>query len=260
MTSQILFNGRPVWVDVASDDPDATRAFYSGLLGWTFEVSGPEYGNYSRARVDGQDVAGVFPRPEGVPIAWTTYLYADDVDAFIAKAVTLGGTPAGEPFDVPMVGRMGVALDPNFAAFGLWRVDGMPAIDLQQRYGAVWWENWSSNAVGAVSFYRDLFGFETEKLPFPDMDYTLLKTDGRQVAAVGGMFPGATDAAHWAVYFSTHDVDAACAYTVEHGGSIDHAPEDSPYGRLASCTDPFGAAFKLMTPNMDMPGADTRAT
>jgi predicted enzyme related to lactoylglutathione lyase len=245
--ADVLFNGRPVWVDLSADDPDATRSFYSGLLGWEFEISGPEYGNYSRARVDGRDVAGVFPRPEGVPIAWTVYFYADDVDALVAKSVSLGGTAAGEPFDVPMVGRMGVVLDPNFAAFGLWFVDGMPAIELEQQYGAVWFENWSHDLPKATTFYSELFGYGQE--PMEGMEYTVFTGGGHQLGAAGAMSAEFTDTpAQWNVYFSTHDVDAACAYTLAQGGKIEREAEDTPFGRMAQLVDPFGARFKVMTP------------
>jgi predicted enzyme related to lactoylglutathione lyase len=247
MSEHVLFNGRPVWVDVAADDPEVTRAFYQGLLGWEFEVSGPEYGNYSRARVDGRDVAGVFPRPEGVPIAWTPYFYSDDVDAYVAKAVALGGMAGGEPFDVPMVGRMGIVLDSNGAAFGLWYVDGMPPIDLEQERGAAWFENWSHDLPRATAFYSELFGYGQR--PLEGMAYTVLSVDGIDFGATAAMDPEFADTpAQWNLYFSTPDVDAGCVYTLAQGGQVEREAEDTPFGRMAQLVDPFGARFKLMTP------------
>ena len=42
---------RPVWVDLSSSDPEASRAFYSKLLGWQVEVNpDPQYGGYALAR------------------------------------------------------------------------------------------------------------------------------------------------------------------------------------------------------------------
>ena len=251
MSEAVLADGIPVWVDLAADDPDAVREFYAGLLGWEFAIGGPEVGHYSRARVDGRDVAGIFPRPEGVPAAWTTYFYADDLDSLSAKAVAAGGSTMGEPFEVPMVGRFGIILDPNYAAFGLWQVEGtMEPAGLQQRYGAVWWENWAADAAKAREFYGSVFGYEAE--PLEHMDYVVFSKNGTQVGASGGMGAQSTAPAIWEVYFSTDDVDAACAYTESKGGSVEMPPDDSPYGRLAKCIDPFGAVFKLMTPNLNM--------
>ena len=43
---------RPVWVDLSSSDPEASRAFYSKLLGWQVEVNpDPQYGGYALARI-----------------------------------------------------------------------------------------------------------------------------------------------------------------------------------------------------------------
>jgi predicted enzyme related to lactoylglutathione lyase len=59
--------------------------------------------------------------------------------------------------------------------------------------------------------------------------------------------------AHWSVYFGVDDADAALAQTVELGGSIVMAAEDTLYGRLATATDPTGGQFKVVAPNADMP-------
>ena len=43
----------------------------------------------------------------------------------------------------------------------------------------------------------------------------------------------------------TDDVDATVTQAVELGGTVVAAPEDTPYGRLATIGDPFGAMIKL---------------
>jgi predicted enzyme related to lactoylglutathione lyase len=50
----------------------------------------------------------------------------------------------------------------------------------------------------------------------------------------------------WNVYFDVEDADATAALAVELGGSIVDAPEDTPYGRLATLADPTGTRFKLV--------------
>jgi predicted enzyme related to lactoylglutathione lyase len=54
---------------------------------------------------------------------------------------------------------------------------------------------------------------------------------------------------HWAVYFGTANTDASVAQAVQLGATVVQAAEDTPYGRLASLTDPTGAMFKLHQPN-----------
>jgi hypothetical protein len=51
---------------------------------------------------------------------------------------------------------------------------------------------------------------------------------------------------HWTVYFGVDDVDKALARVNEFGGSVISAPEDTPYGRMATVADPTGAQFRLM--------------
>jgi predicted enzyme related to lactoylglutathione lyase len=57
--------------------------------------------------------------------------------------------------------------------------------------------------------------------------------------------------AHWSVYFGVESTDGALALTAEMGGKVVQPAEDTPYGRLAVATDPTGAAFKLLGPNLE---------
>ena len=43
------------------------------------------------------------------------------------------------------------------------------------------------------------------------------------------------------------DIDATVAKVKDLGGSVITGAEDTPYGRIASMTDPAGALFKLRT-------------
>jgi predicted enzyme related to lactoylglutathione lyase len=55
--------------------------------------------------------------------------------------------------------------------------------------------------------------------------------------------------AHWSVYWEVDDPAATIATMTRLGGSVVAAPEDTPYGRLATVTDPAGAQFKLRAQN-----------
>jgi predicted enzyme related to lactoylglutathione lyase len=60
---------------------------------------------------------------------------------------------------------------------------------------------------------------------------------------------------YWAVYVQVDDVDATVARAVELGGAVVQQAEDTPYGRLATISDPTGAAIKLRGPNVSEPQA-----
>ena len=50
--------------------------------------------------------------------------------------------------------------------------------------------------------------------------------------------------------------DAVSPAVQKLGGAIVVPAEDTPYGRLATATDPTGAPFKLVAPNEAMPARD----
>ena len=45
--------GFPCWVDLSVPDVGAAEAFYTSVLGWTFEDQGEEFGNYAIATSKG---------------------------------------------------------------------------------------------------------------------------------------------------------------------------------------------------------------
>jgi len=243
--------GQPTWVDLASDDPDAARAFYGSLLGWEFEVFGPEFGAYSMARRGGADVAGIGPKPPGVvmPTAWNLYLGTSDVDATVASALAHGGGVLGEAFEVPGTGRGAMLQDPAGAIVGLWQSRGMDGFAIAGEPGAfAWCEVWTSDNDVSRAFYRDVFGYEVHDMTDDGFVYATLRIDGDDVAGVGVLDPawGPGVPPHWAVYFAVEDADAAVGQVAALGGQAAGEPTDTPYGRVATVTDPQGAHFRVI--------------
>ena len=54
--------------------------------------------------------------------------------------------------------------------------------------------------------------------------------------------------AGWSVYFGVADCDHSVSEVVSLGGEVVMKGEDTPYGRLATVTDPTGALFRLHQP------------
>jgi predicted enzyme related to lactoylglutathione lyase len=78
----------------------------------------------------------------------------------------------------------------------------------------------------------------------PGFDYATLDLDGHQVGGIGG---GDGPAGAWEVYFAVRDTDATADAAVRLGGTIAHPAQDSPYGRMAGISGPFGERFWLMS-------------
>ena len=79
----------------------------------------------------------------------------------------------------------------------------------------------------------------------PEFRYTTLGKDEHALAGI----MAADGPSHWNFYIEVADTDAAVARAVELGGTEVEAPEDTPYGRLATIADPSGVPFKVMGPN-----------
>ena len=80
---------------------------------------------YAEAKVAGRTIAGVQPRPQGMPADapdfWQVYFGSTDVDAEAAKATSLGATVLVAPMDIPGTGRFAVLSDPQGAVFALFK-------------------------------------------------------------------------------------------------------------------------------------------
>jgi predicted enzyme related to lactoylglutathione lyase len=200
-----------------------------------------------------QPVAGAMPGQPGVDVMdqWGIYLRVDDAHKALDAAVSAGAHVRQPAVDIADLGTSAVIDDPGGARIGLWQVNtfggfggvregaGMPA----------WAELHTRNYDQAIAFYRDVFGWDVHSAgDTPEFRYSTL---GPGDNAYGGIMDAAAflppDApARWSVYFGAGDVDTRLACAVELGGSVVTPAEDTPYGRLATATDPNGAQFKLI--------------
>src|SRR6478736_6497695 len=103
-----MSNGRFVWHQLNTTDPDAAKRFYGDLLGWSFRENDMGGGMiYTEIGLDGDYFAGLMSlmAPEGTPPHWSAYITSDDVDASAEKVKRLGGQVVFGPDDIPNVGR-----------------------------------------------------------------------------------------------------------------------------------------------------------
>jgi predicted enzyme related to lactoylglutathione lyase len=82
----------------------------------------------------------------------------------------------------------------------------------------------------------------------PEFRYTVLLEGDDQLAGImdaSAFLPDGVPA-QWSVYFRVANADASLKKIVELGGAIVQPAEETPYGHLATATDPTGAQFKLV--------------
>ncbi len=246
--------GAPCWVDLMTSDTEGSRAFYCQLFGWTAEEPAEEFGGYFNFTKDGVRIAGCMAsqRPE-MPDVWSVYLASDDARKTVEATVEHAGQVLLDAMDVADLGTMAVVSDPGGASIGVWRPGLHQGFGILNEPGAPsWFELHTRDYQAAVSFYRNVFGWDTHVLAdTAEFRYTTLKHGEGWLAGImdtSGFLPEGVPA-HWSVYFGVEDTDAALARIVELGGSIVTAAQDTPYGRLATAADPTGAQFKLVAPN-----------
>jgi hypothetical protein len=252
MPAPTLVPGAPCWIDLFTSDPQRAQAFYGRLFGWTTMDPGPEYGGYVIFQHDGQAIAGCMRNSgdEGHPDAWTIYLHTDDADRTVAAARANGGHVVVEPMDVTENGRMAMVVDAGGAAIGIWQPKEVRGFESRGEVGAPAWFELHTRAYSeSVAFYRDAFGWDAHTAG--DTDEFRYTTLGEGEAGLAGIMDAKRflpeDApAQWHVYFEVEDADATARLAAEHGGAVVDEPVDTPYGRLATLSDPTGTRFKLL--------------
>lgn len=241
--------GTPCWVDLAVPDVEAAKEFYGAVLGWTYLDTGEELGHYQICKRDGHHAAGIGPQQSpDQPTAWTTYLASDAVDDTARKITENGGTVLAGPFDVPRSGRMCIALDSEGCAFGVWQAaEGIGAEIYNEPGSLVWNEAAVPDPDVARKFYAAVFGYSYHSVEGAGPEYTTFQGGGDPLGGIGGLGdrpPGTPP--HWMVYFMVADTDAAIAAATERGATVVGGPVDTPYGRMASISDPQGSVFSIM--------------
>jgi predicted enzyme related to lactoylglutathione lyase len=253
LTSADRTNGDIWWIDLSTPDLAKAKEFYTGLVGWTFEDQGEEFGHYNQVRKDGKVVAGAMAQDDemrkmGAPPAWTPYISVADAKATVAKAKDLGAKVLVEPMPVGELGWMAVLADPTGAVFGLWQGEQFTGADLINSTGALCWtEVRTPDADAAAKFYEALLGWKAVTAAMGPVQYTTLELDGHPAAGLWKLEGDMADVPpHWGVTIGVDSIDEALAYTRANGGKVIVEPATIPFGTFAGIIDPTGAAITLI--------------
>lgn len=253
--------GAPCWMDLSTSDPERAKTFYSGLFGWNAADTGEEYGHYINLSKGEAGIAGMMKKDDdmqGMPDAWTVYLAVPDARAATAAVRDAGGQIVFDAMEVRDLGSMAIVTDPAGAFVGLWQPAQHKGFELHGEHGAPAWHELHTRDLDAAStFYGKVLGAEIADM---DMEggprYRTIKIEGEDQAGImdaGGFLPEGVPS-HWTVYYGVDDTDAAVAKAGELGGSVLSPAEDTPFGRMATLSDPMGATFNVISVG-DEPGS-----
>ncbi|MGG5257163.1 VOC family protein [Phycicoccus avicenniae] len=115
-----------------------------------------------------------------------------------------------------------------------------------------------ADARAAIRWYTETFGAEVVVEPIMMDDdrvgHVELAVDGArwmmsdEFDAAGVAAPPAGRGAAVTLHLTHADVDGLSRRASEAGAHVDRQPEDTPHGRIAVLTDPFGHRWMLNTP------------
>jgi uncharacterized protein len=235
------------WFDLQTPAPAEAQTFYGQLFGWTYTPGPPmEDGQYSLCLLGERCAAGLGPLPPGAPFpsSWSIYFTVDDADAAIARVREQHGQLLLGPMDVVDEGRLVFCLDPTGAAFGMWQPKKHTGAQVIAEPGAmVWAEVKTRNPAAAHPFYAAVFDLEPRHTSTQGTESWMLSRAGTPIC---GVLQTSEREPHWMPYFAVAEADAAVARASQLGATVAVHPVDTPSGRIAALTDPWGAAFSLL--------------
>ncbi|WP_327232593.1 VOC family protein [Streptomyces sp. NBC_01317] len=245
--SQVTENqplGTPTWIDLAVVDLEGAKAFYGAVFGWDFTTG--DLGTYCLLR--GLPVAGLRQVTDRADTrdSWTVHLATDHCDSTARRIAAAGGALLEAPREVGDLGRAALVVDPTGARFGLWQGRTHPGCRLVNEPGTLVRNDLVTADPGpARTFYTAVFDFTLDgNDDLPGSDFTFLRRpDGHEIGGILGL--DTAPAPVWATTFEVADTDATLARARSADGTST-APEDTPYGRFATLTDPYGTTFSVI--------------
>jgi predicted enzyme related to lactoylglutathione lyase len=119
----------------------------------------------------------------------------------------------------------------------------------------IWIDLGTPDLEASTRFYSQLFGWQAEDTGEQTGHYTMMRQDGKAVAAIGPLMSPSQPTA-WSTYVSTPNAEETARKVTEAGGQVLSAPmQVMEEGTMAVFADPTGAALAVWQPGR-MKGAE----
>lgn len=247
-------DGTPTWIDLHTPEYDRALEFYGALFGWEYsEEPTADQRRSATCLLRGKPVAAITQaHPQTHPQAttgsgWTMYIATADCDGTVKRITEAGGTLLDGPAEAtPQGARTAIAEDSVGARFGLWQAGTRIGCEIvNEPDSLVRNDLLTPTPERAREFYRTVFDYTLDlNEDMPGMDFTFLRRpDGHEIGGIFGAPAAPTSA--WATTFEVADTEAV-AHRATTSGGTSTTPEDIPYGRIATITDPSGNDFSVI--------------
>lgn len=238
-----LDNSRMGWFELVTPDLEASKNFYSQLLGWEFKEI--EKGGRKMAIVyhNGKPMAGVIEVKGANASVWIRAIAVKDLKETTAAIGKVGGKLVLNPAKIKDREMLALFEGPQGEEFAAVQYAGMDNQQSREEFEGclVWSELWSSDPAAASAFYGGVFGLEVREDQFDDRPYWTFTKDQQPVAGMIGN-PVTNQGSRWVPYVLHSNPADIIAKAVSLGGQALLTPtsevRDAQVGIL---TDPHGA-------------------
>ena len=112
-------------VELHSDDPEASKKFYSEMFDWKYEEMPMGDMSYTMINVGEGTGGGIMKNqaPPGTPSHWLPYILVDDINETTSKAKDLGADILQDVMPVTGYGKFSIVKDPTGAVIAFWQPD-----------------------------------------------------------------------------------------------------------------------------------------
>ncbi|MEM7009059.1 MAG: VOC family protein [Thermodesulfobacteriota bacterium] len=123
-------HGTLVWNELATNDTEKAKEFYTELFGWTYDEmdmgGGMTYTAFKNGDWPAAGMMAIGQDMGDMPPTWSVYFAVNDCDSSTEEATNLGGQTIVPPTDIPEVGRFSFLQDPQGAVFAIIKLLNQP--------------------------------------------------------------------------------------------------------------------------------------
>ncbi len=245
------FPGKFVWIDLATENPAASRAFYGAVFGWKFNEVEHAATPYTLIENANGKVGGMFRqvRPAGAKVGarWISVMSVVDSSKAAQVVRDRGGQVLVAPTAVRGRGDHAVFRDPEGAVFAVLTNDGGDPPDTPVNDAdAFWFDLFARDPAKEAAFYAAVAGYEVDEGEVAGRARTILATNGIARAGIAHL-PANAEKPTWLPYILVNDVAGTLARATKAGGKILLAPRaDLLDGNLAVIADPAGGVIGIV--------------
>ena len=247
--------GSPCWADLWTSDVEGSRAFYGELFGWEAQEPSPEFGGYFMFTRDGVPVAGAMGDMGDMKAddTWKIYLNTDDIAKTVEAARRRGPRSSPRPWRWPTSAPRPCSSTrpaPTSAPGSPGRFRGSPFwTSTARRAGSSC--SPATSPLPSTSTARSSAGTTESVGDSDEFRYSAMSNPdgggraGRDHGRLRRSCPTACPPTGRSTGRSTTPDATRRPPSRTSAAPWSTAAEDTPYGRLATVTDPAGAQFKL---------------